>query len=73
MQTAEMFQSLLNNLKIPDERTQAIATHYKNATSRLNIKFRGSANGFNNRLLSHEFQQVSLYLESGQNQNTFLL
>ncbi len=50
MQTAEMFRIFLNNLKISDERMQAIATHYKNATRRLNIEFRGVANGFNNRL-----------------------
>ncbi|MDR6296072.1 nucleotide-binding domain-containing protein [Pantoea dispersa] len=50
MQTAEMFRAFLDNLKIPDERIQAIAKHYKNATRRLNIKFRGSANGFSNRL-----------------------
>lgn len=50
MQTAEMFQTFLNNLKIPDERMQAIATHYKNATRRLNIRFRRTENGFSNRL-----------------------
>lgn len=50
MQTAEMFRIFLNNLKISDERMQAIATHYKNATRRLNIEFRGVENGFNNRL-----------------------
>ncbi|MGG5412736.1 nucleotide-binding domain-containing protein [Edwardsiella tarda] len=50
MQTAEMFQSFLNNLKIPDERMRAIATHYKNATRILNLRFRGSKNGFSNRL-----------------------
>lgn len=50
MQTAEMFRSFLDDLKIPDDRMQAIATHYKNATRRLNLTFRGTQNGFNNRL-----------------------
>ncbi|MEW8904391.1 nucleotidyltransferase [Enterobacter hormaechei] len=50
MQTAEMFRIFLDNLKIPNERMTAIATYYKNATRRLNIRFRETENGFNNRL-----------------------
>lgn len=50
MQTAEMFGSFLDNLKIPDDRMKAIATHYKNATRRLNLRFRGTSSGFSNRL-----------------------
>ncbi|MFD3226659.1 nucleotide-binding domain-containing protein [Rahnella aceris] len=50
MQTAEMFITFLDNLKISDDRMQAIATHYKNATRRLNLTFRGTQSGFSNRL-----------------------
>ncbi|ELQ9312216.1 nucleotidyltransferase [Serratia marcescens] len=50
MLTSEMFNEFLQNLKIPTERLQAIATHYKNATRRLNLTFRGKNNGYSHRL-----------------------
>lgn len=50
MQTAEMFTIFLQNLKISDERKKSIATHYKNATRRLNIHFRDMDSGYRHRL-----------------------